>query len=172
MKKIVTTLLLSTLATFALNIGEIPKEVTISGDNGGKVDGSAWSSSMLKDKVFVLFYVDPDKKEDSEKFVDALHAKNYDTEKYGSVAIINLKATWLPNFAIGKMLKKKQDSFPNTTYVKDKTKFLVDNWSLADDSSNVIVLDTTGKVLYLHEGMIDESEMQTIFKLLEKEINK
>jgi len=172
MKKIITTLLLSTLATFALNIGEVPKEVMISGDNGGKVDGSAWSSSMLKDKVFVLFYVDPDKKEDSEKFVDALHAKNYDKEKYGSIAIINLKATWLPNFAIEKMLKKKQEAFPDTIYVKDKTKLLVSEWSLADDSINVILFNKKGELLYTHEGFIDEEETKNIFSLIEKEISK
>jgi len=35
-KKTLTSLLLATVSTFALNIGEIPKEVTLSGDNGGR----------------------------------------------------------------------------------------------------------------------------------------
>ena len=167
MKKILTTLLISTVATFALTIGEVPKTVTLEGDNGGLVDGSAWNSSMLKDKVYVLFYVDPDKKDDNEGFIDALHEKNYDREKYGSVAIINLKATWLPNFAIEKKLKDKQEKFPNTTYAKDKTKYLVQEWELADDSSNVLVFDKEGKLLYQHSGPVEGEEMEKVFKIID-----
>ena len=170
MKKLLTTLLIATVSTFALTIGEIPKEITLSGENGGRVDGTAWNSKMLKDKVYVLFYVDPDKKADNEAFIDALHEKNYDKEKYGSVAIINLKATWLPNFAIEKKLKDKQEKFPDTTYVKDKTKYLVQKWELADDSSNVLLFDKEGKLLYQYSGRIEGDEMEKVFKLIEENL--
>ena len=168
MKKILTTLLTSTVVIFALNVGEVPKEVTLFGENGGLVDGTPWSSTMLKDKLHVVFYVDPDKKGDNEAFIDALHAKNYDREKYGSVAIINLKATWLPNFAIEKKLKAKQEQFPQTTYAKDKTKYLVAEWELADDSSNVLVFDKEGKLLYNHSGAIEGEEMEKVFTIIEE----
>ena len=140
MKTTLTSLVLATVSTFALNIGEIPKEVTLSGDNGGRVDGTEWHSTMLKGKLHVLFYVDPDKKKDNDAFIEELHAKNYDKEQYASVAIINLKATWLPNFAIEKKLKSKQEEFPSTIYCKDKTKYLVQEWEVADDASNVLIL--------------------------------
>ncbi len=172
MKKLLTTLLIATVSTFALNLGEIPKEVTLSGENGGRVDGTAWHSKMLKDKVYVLFYVDPDKKSDNEAFIDALHKKNYDKEKYGSVAIINLKATWLPNFAIEKKLKSKQKEFPNTIYAKDKTKYLVKEWELADDASNILIFDKEGKLIYQHEDAITDKEMQKAFTLIEESLNK
>ena len=172
MKKVLTILLIATVSTFALNLGEIPKEITLSGENGARVDGTAWNSKMLKDKVYVLFYVDPDKKEDNEAFIDALHEKNYDKEKYGSVAIINLKATWLPNFAIEKKLKSKQKEFPNTLYAKDKTKYLVKEWELADDASNILIFDNDGKLIYQHEGTVTDEEMQKAFALIEKNLNK
>ena len=172
MKKLLTTLLIATVSTFALNLGEIPKEVTLSGEDGGRVDGTAWHSKMLKDKVYVLFYVDPDKKGDNEAFIDALHKKNYDKEKYGSVAIINLKATWLPNFAIEKKLKSKQKEFPNTIYAKDKTKYLVKEWNLADDASNILIFDKEGKLIYQHEGAVTDEEMQKAFMLIEENLNK
>ena len=168
MKKTLTTLLISTIATFAITVGEVPKEISLEGDNGGLVDGTVWSSSTLKDKVHVLFYIDPDKKDDNEPFIDALHAKNYDREKYGSVAIINLKATWLPNFAIEKKLKAKQEQFPDTTYAKDKTKYLVAEWELADDSSNVLVFDKEGKLLYNHSGAIEGDEIEKVFSIIEE----
>ena len=50
MKKVLTTLLITSVSTFALTLGEVPKEVTLSGDNGARVDGTAWHSNMLKDK--------------------------------------------------------------------------------------------------------------------------
>ena len=172
MKKVLTTLLITTVSTFALTLGEVPKEVILSGDNGARVDGTAWHSNMLKDKVYVFFYVDPDKKDDNEAFIDALHEKNYNKEKYGSVAIINLKATWLPNFAIEKKLKAKQKEFPNTIYVKDKTKYLVKEWNLADDASNILIFDKEEKLIYQHEGAITDEEMQKAFMLIEENLNK
>ena len=172
MKRVLTTLLIATVSTFALNLGEIPKEITLSGENGARVDGTAWNSKMLKDKVYVLFYVDPDKKADNEAFIDALHEKNYDKEKYGSVAIINLKATWLPNFAIEKKLKSKQKEFPNTIYAKDKTKYLVKEWELVDDASNILIFDNDGKLIYQHEGAVTDKEMQKAFALIEKNFTK
>jgi predicted transcriptional regulator len=172
MKKTLITLLIATVSTFALTVGEIPKDITLSGDNGARVDGTAWQSRMLKDKVHVLFYVDPDKKEDNDAFIEALHKKNYDTEQYASVAIINLKATWLPNFAIEKKLKSKQKEFPNTIYVKDKTKYLVQEWALPDDASNVLIFDKKGKLIYQHEGAVSNDEMQKAFALIEENLNK
>jgi len=170
MKNILVALLLSGMSLFALTVGEVPKEVTLSGKNGGLVDGKPWSSSMLKDKVYVLFYVDPDKKEDNEAFIEALHKKQYNRSKYGSVAIINLKATWLPNFAIEQKLKAKQKKFPQTTYAKDKTKYLVKEWGLADDSANVVVFDKNGKVLYTHTGPFSKEQMEEVFTIIEKHL--
>ncbi len=168
MIKIFSSLFISTLTLFALTVGEVPKAITLSGDNGGSVDGTDWNSSMLKEKVHVLFYIDPDKKEDNDAFIDALHAKNYDRNNYGSVAIINLKATWLPNFAIEKKLKAKQEEFPNTLYVKDKTKYLVSKWEIADDSANVLIFDKAGLLIYSHTGAMSSEEIQQAFALIEK----
>ncbi len=167
MKKLITFILISTISIFAINVGEIPKEVTLSGKNGGLVNGSKWDSAMLKGKVYVLFYVDPDKKGANDKFIEELHQKNYDPNKYGSVAIINLKATWLPNFAIEKKLKTKQKEFPNTIYVKDKTKHLVKEWQLADDNANVLIFDKEGRVIYKHEGSMNKNDMKKAFDVID-----
>jgi predicted transcriptional regulator len=170
MKKMIINILLSSVVAFALNVGETPTEVTLFGENGSCVDGTAWNSNMLKGKVHLLLYVDPDKKEDNEAFIENLNAKKYKNSTFSSIAIINLKATWLPNFAIEKKLKEKQENFPNTLYLKDKTKHLVKEWDLADDSSNVIIFDKEGKVIYTHVGVIKDEEMKRVFALIEKQI--
>ena len=170
MKKIglIVTILTSFLS--AIVVGEVPKKVTIEGKNGALVSGKAWHSSMLKDKVYILFYIDPDEKDTNNDFSEALKKRAYDLETFGTVAIINLEATWLPNFAIESSLQEKQKEYPNTTYVKDKTKYLVKEWGLSDDSSDISVFAKNGEVLYHFSGKLPKSEIEKVLKLIDENI--
>lgn len=161
--------LLSTLNLYAITVGETPKNVTIEADNGGFVeDGAPWSSKSIKDKVYVLFYVDPDEKDVNEAFSDALKAKEYRKKgDFGSMAIINLAATWKPNFIIESILKSKQEEFPDTIYVKDKKSVLVKEWQLADDNSDILIFDKMGKLLFYKAGKMSEEDMHKAFTLIE-----
>jgi len=125
---------------------------------------------MLKSKVYTLFYVDPDERDLNNDFADALKAKNFDRKKVNSVAIINLKATWLPNVILESKLKEKQKKFPHTIYVKDKKKVLVKQWSLADDNSDILIFDKKGKLIYKKFGKISAKEIPEVLKLIEKNI--
>jgi len=170
--KLLLASLLTTLSLSALTLGEIPKTVTIEGDNGGNVaDNSAWNSSTIKDKVYVMFYVDPDEKGVNEHFSAALKTKEYSKKgDFGSIAIINLAATWKPNFVIEKILKSKQEEFPDTIYVKDKASVLVNEWELGDDASNILLFDKNGKTLFYKSGKMSDEDMQKIFNLIEANI--
>ena len=170
--KLALVALLATLNLSALSLGKVQKEVTISGDNGGMVaDGSEWNSKSIKDKVYVMFYVDPDEKDVNEHFSQALKKKNYrEKGDFGTIAIINLAATWKPNFVIEKILKGKQKEFPTTIYVKDKNSVLVKEWEVADDSSDILIFDKTGKLLFYKAGKMEDADMQKAFKLIEANI--
>jgi predicted transcriptional regulator len=167
--KILALALLAAINLYAINVNEKPKEVTISGDNGGLVkDGKAWSSNMLKDKVYVVFYVDPDEKDVNEEFSQALKAKDYRSRgDFGSMAIINMAATWKPNFAINVILKGKQKEFPKTIYVKDKNKVLVKEWGLGDDASNILIFSKDGTLLFYKSGKMSEKDTQKAFDIIE-----
>ena len=167
--KLLLASLLTTLSLSALTVGEIPKSVTISGDNGGNVaDNSAWNSSSIKDKVYVMFYVDPDEKDVNEHYSQALKEKKYrEKGAFGSMAIINLAATWKPNFVIEKILESKQEEFPLTIYVKDKASVLVKEWDIADDASNILIFDKTGKLLFYKSGKMQEDDMKKSFEIIE-----
>ncbi len=167
MKKLILGLILFSLQLFGLQLDEVPPIVNLDEKNGGKADNSAWSSDMLKDKVFVLFYVDPDERNVNEEFSQALKDKKFDKEKYGSVAIVNMAATWMPNFAIESKLKTKQEKYPNALYVKDKKKVLVQKWGLADDASNIVVFGKDGKVLYFKKGKLTKDEILKVLQLIE-----
>ncbi len=167
MKTLYTLLLVPILAA-ALEVGAPPLHVSLEGDTGGALDGSAWSSDMLQGKVHILFYVDPDEKETNNDLSEALKAKTFERERFGSVAIVNMAATWLPNFAIAASLESKQKRYPNTLYVKDMHKHLVSEWGLADDSSDVLLFDREGNLRYLHEGKLDEKQIETLISLIEE----
>jgi len=170
MRKFLTSLLMSSITLLALNTGEVPPKVVLSEKNGGYLDGTEWNSSMLKNKLYVLFYVDPDERETNSAFTEVLKAKNYDLNYYGSVAIINLAATWLPNMVLESKLKEKQKKFPNTIYVKDKSKVLVKEWDLQDDSSNVLVFNKNGELIYSHFGKLDSSEITKVISLIDRNL--
>ena len=170
MQKVILGFLLLIGSCIAVELGQVPSAVTIDGDNGGRTDGELWSSSMLKDKVHIVFYVDPDKKDLNENLSNALKKRHFNRQEYASVAIVNLAATWLPNAIIESKLKDKQKKFPDTTYVKDKKKVLVKKWNLADDNSDILILDKTGKLIYKKFGKVSDTEIIEVLKLIEKNI--
>jgi YtfJ family uncharacterized protein len=167
-KKVVSVFFLLLSSCMAIELGAVPKVVTIDGKNGGRIDGSAWESSMLQGKIHTVFYVDPDKRDLNNPLADALKEKNFDRKKVNSVAIINLAATWLPNVFIESKLKEKQKKFPHTIYVKDKKKVLVDQWGLADDNSDILIFDQKGKLLYKKFGQVSDEEIKDVIALIEK----
>jgi len=170
MRKIILSVLVLCGVSFAVEVGEVPSAVTIEGENGGNVNGKPWDSSMLKGKIHTVFYVDPDERDLNNDFADALKARKFDRKKVNSVAIVNLAATWLPDVIIESKLKDKQKKFPDTIYVKDKNKVLVNAWKLADDNSDILIFNKKGKLIYKKFGKVSESEIPKVIKLIEKNL--
>jgi predicted transcriptional regulator len=170
MTRLLSLLLIAAFKLSALTLGTPPPEVTLAGDTGGTVEGKSWSSSSLRGKVHILFYVDPDKKDTNNDLSEALKARAFDRSRYSSVAVINMAATWLPNFVIASSLRAKQERYPDTLYVKDKRRVLVNTWGIADDSSDILLFDRGGNLLYLHEGKVDKEGIDTIIQLIEEHL--
>jgi YtfJ family uncharacterized protein len=154
----------------AIDVGSVPPKVVLDGSDGGRTDGSAWSSQMLKGKVHLLFYVDPDEKDLNEPLTQALKKRHFDRRKFASVAVVNLAATWKPDVIIEALLKKKQKEFPDTIYVKDKKSVLVKKWQLADDNSDILVFDKQGRLLYKKFGRLSDDEIVQLLALIEKHL--
>ncbi len=170
MKVILSLLLiLFPVALFAaLPLGSTPKEVALSGDEGGLVvGGGAWASSSLKGKMSLIFYVDPDKKDVNDEATQELKKYKTNKTKFQSYAIINMAATWKPNAIISAILKGKQEEFPNTIYVQDMEKKLVREWGLEDDNSDVLLLDADLKVLFSQDGKLGAEDIQKLVELIQ-----
>lgn len=171
MKKIFFLSLVLVSYIFAdIKLNEKPNELILHDDLGGRVDGSPFSTKEIVGKVYYLVYVDPDEKGLNDEINEAIKAKKFDKTNFGSIAIINLAATWLPNFAIETMLKKKQEEFPNTIYLKDKKKFFVEKWGLKDDSFNILIFDKQGVLLYKVAGKATQEDIKNIISLIEQNL--
>ena len=149
-------------AAAQLNIGETPPTVIFDGESGGRVGGGAWSSDSLMGKVHILMYVDPDKVKVNSHVEDALAAQNFDRSNVASVAVINMAATWKPNFAIDLLLKSKQEKFPNTLYVRDLKRVLVAAWGLVDDGYHVLVIAPDGRVIFSGANALSDSQVEQL----------
>lgn len=150
----------------ALEIGEIPPKIELKEKLGGRLDGKPWSSDELQGKVYVLFYVDPDEKDTNNDASEALDREKFPADKFQSVGIINMAATWLPNFAISSALKDKQKRYPRTIYVRDYKKVVVKAWKIADDSSDVLAFDKQGRLIFRKDGKLGPEEIRSLIKVI------
>ena len=163
---LVLAVLLMNQAADAIEIGEIPPKIELKEKLGGRLDGKPWSSEELRGKVHILFYVDPDEKDTNNDASDALDREKFPGDRFQSVGIINMAATWLPNFAISSALKDKQKRYPTTIYVRDYKKVLVNTWKIADDSSDVLAFDKNGGLIFRKDGKLTTEEIQRLIRVI------
>jgi YtfJ family uncharacterized protein len=154
------------IAWAGIKMGHVPKNIELKGDLGGRLDHSPWESNELKGKVHVLFYVDPDEKDLNNEASEALKAEGFSREKFQSVAIINMAATWLPNFAISSSLKKKQERYPTTIYIRDYKKVVVNAWEISDDNSNVLAFDKQGRLVFRKDGKLNQEDIRKLIRII------
>jgi YtfJ family uncharacterized protein len=110
--------------------------------------------------------VDPDEKDTNNEASEALDKEKFPAEKFQSVAVINMAATWMPNFAISMSVEEKQKRYPRTIYVRDYKKVLVNAWQVADDSSNILAFDRQGKLIFRKDGKLTAEDIQKLIKAI------
>ncbi len=166
-----TILLLPGLLLAALPLGKKLPKAVLSGDNGGYVDGGAFDSTTLTGKLSIIFYVDPDEGELNDKASDALEDdtildKAREEGKSASYAIINMAATWLPNAVVKGLIEDGQKEYPNTNYVFDMNEVLHEKWGIATDTSDVLVVNKEGNVVFSKDGELSDSDIQAMLKAI------
>ena len=82
--------------------------VTLSGDSG-YYSGKEWSSDMLKGKITMLMYVDPDEKSKGENFKPYIERmeRELNFDRFQIVVVLNIGSTWKPKFIIKKLMGDK-----------------------------------------------------------------
>jgi predicted transcriptional regulator len=156
MKRILFTslLVLALQAQAGLTIGKPLPDITLPQSNG-----SSWHSNSLRGHKHLLIYMDPDKRKNVQPLLKALQASSRSLQ---TVAIVNLAATWMPNKILISKLKQNQSKMKNTTYLFDPKRMLVRAWGLADNDTEVLVLDRNNRVLYRKHGPLDSVSVNAI----------
>jgi predicted transcriptional regulator len=151
-----------------VTVNNTPTTINLEGSTGGKISGEAWSSEEIQKtgKIVSLFYLDPEEKKLNEPVEQAYDKENFPPDKHGSIAVINMAAAWYPNSLIDGQLKKKQEKYPRTVYVKDIKKALVQEWGLMDNSVNVVIFDRSGKPLFVKKGPMNPEEIAAMMKII------
>jgi len=159
------------LVTLAADIGQIPPQIELSDKTGGRVDGTPWSSSEIRGKVYTLMYVDPDEKEMNVHVEQALKKMDFPKDRYGSIAVINMEATWKPNAIINSILRKKQEEFPDTIYVRDMDFYLAHAWKLQEKSSYaVLTFAPDGRLLFQKDGKLSDQEVTELIGIIQAQL--
>lgn len=173
MKKTVALLILAIAPLLAELTMEKPlPTITLEGENGGYYNGSTWDSSMLQGKTTMLMYVDPDEKNKGEVFKPTIEAfeKDLDFDKFQILVILNLDATWKPDFVIRTLMKSKLADYPKRTYILDTGSVLVEKWGLANNEYNTVIINDERKVIYSHSGEWKDGEMSKIDTIVRSEV--
>lgn len=170
MKHLLKVLILLSVAllfnqlVWALEFGEPPPKVELKEKLGGRLDAKPWSSDELQGILSVIFYVSPDERDTNNPASEALDKEKFPADRFRSYGIINMAASMLPNFVISSFLKEKQERYPKTIYVRDYKKVLVNAWNIADHSSNVMVFDKKGTLIFRKDGKLTDEEIQKLIK--------
>ncbi|BCD68517.1 YtfJ family protein [Nitratiruptor sp. YY09-18] len=156
---------------YAIEIGQMPQHVILQGKQGYCVGTKKpFDTKTLRGKVTLFVYVDPDKKDQNAQFFEKVKQLHFPKERFNSVVVINMAATWIPNFVLSSILRKKQQQFPRTLYVKDFHKNFVKEWHMADNAMNILILDKDLKVLFAHTGKLTPKQQQDALKILQERI--
>ena len=169
--RIILLILVTWFASLKAELTQL-KPIELCEKVGGFKNGLTWKSDSLLGNTNVLIYVDPDKITDIKQCVSILEKENSMHNEFGITYIVNTKATLIPTFLIKSKIRKKAKNTENISYILDKNKVLIDNWELQDNSANILVLDSSNRILYQYAGKIESTQIEKIMKEIEISINQ
>jgi predicted transcriptional regulator len=174
MKKIVFAVLLVLLwtvsAAFAaeLKVGEKASDFKLKDSTGKEY---TLDDPQFQGKVLYIAYVDPDEKDTNNHVEDTLKKEKesgaLDKDRYEGFGIVNLKATWLPDFAIKSAVKKKKKK-TGAIILLDPDYTILNQWGLKNDASNVMVLDKERICRYIYSGKLPEDELAKMLAIIKE----
>jgi predicted transcriptional regulator len=138
----------------------------------GSLDGKDFDSASLKGKAFVLFYVSPKQKELNMEASEELKAQKFDGDVFGSVAIIDLKSSWIPNGLIMRAIKAKQEKYPRTIYLKDKKRYMHDILKFEPTGNEIFAFDDDGKMVFKHQGKASPEKVKELIKIMKASVKE
>ncbi len=127
------------------------------------------NSSELKGRVLYFNYSDPGSKDMNKHVDDALKGDpGLDRRKsYIGLGIANMKASLLPDFAIARVIKNKQQE-TGATILLDDNYIILNSWGLKNKVSNVVVLDKERICRYIYKGKLPTAEVERLISIIKE----
>ncbi|MDH5926695.1 YtfJ family protein [Vibrio lentus] len=157
-----------------LSVGETLPAVDVS--NYGEIvlnDGStgyqAWATNALLGKVRVVQAIAgrSSSKELNAPLMAAITASKFAEDSYQTTTIINQDdAIWGTGSFVKSSAESSKEEFPWSSMVLDEDGAVASSWALAEESSAIIVQDKQGKILFVKEGALNESEVTQVIELI------
>lgn len=182
MNKILAAIALSLTSFVALShnltLGENLPQVIIA-DKGhvdliaGEFEYRQWSTVELQNKIILVQHIAgrTSAKELNEPMIEAVKKSYFPLEKYNTATLVNLDdAIWGTGAIVASQLKSNKEEFPDAIFVLDEEGDIRNRWGLTEESSAIIVLDQTGKILYVKDGEMNPTEIDTVIGIINANI--
>ncbi|NOG97901.1 MAG: hypothetical protein HND52_08055 [Ignavibacteriae bacterium] len=153
-----------------VELDKTPTPVILKDDLGSRINGEAWDSNILKDKINLILYVAPSQQDVIEPLLEKVNEQNYPKELFETTLILNTSATWIPNSIIEGKVESKAEEDSSITYVLDKEEVLLEQWNLSEDYPNIILVDDNGKVSFISKEEFNEKIEGELLHQIELEI--
>jgi predicted transcriptional regulator len=164
---VLLVLLWSTFAVAAdLKVGEKALDFRLRDSLGKEY---TLNSPELRGRVLYFNYSDPSSKDMNKHVDDALKSDpGLDRKKsYVGLGIANMKASLLPDFAIARVIKSKQQE-TGATILLDDNYIILNSWGLKNKVSNVVVLDKERICRYIYKGKLPKDEVEKLINKIKE----
>jgi YtfJ family uncharacterized protein len=128
-----------------------------------------WNTSLLLGKVQVVHYLAARLTASKlhEPFTDALRTAAFPAEKYESTSLINVNdALWGTAGFVESELKTNKIKFPHERLVSDVEGIGLKQWELRRGNSVIVILDKSGKVIFLTENALSPNQIADVLALI------
>ena len=161
---ILLVLLITSLFTKEKTSGKLEVGIQASEWIFPDADGKYFNMDFWQGKILLINYVDPDAFEMIEPFNDEVN-RLFSRDKCDGLAIVDCKATWIPNFLIRKVAAAKANKF-ETEILFDYDTELRKSWGLKENNNNVIVLDKDRICRAIVRGNITDKKQKELIQLI------
>ena len=136
---------------------------------GKETKFTKWSTQNMLGKVRVIQAIAgrSSAKELNAPMMTAITAAKFPDESYQTTSIINQDdSIWGTGSFVKSSIQDSKKEFPWSSMVLDESGTVASSWALKEESSAIIVQDKQGKILFVKEGALNESEVTQVIELI------
>lgn len=145
-------------------------EILVKGDD---ISYQEWSSQDMIGKVRVIQAIAgrSSSKGLNQPLMAAITDSKFAQDSYQTTSIINQNdAIWGTGSFVKSSAEDSKKDFPWSSMVLDEDGKVAGAWDLQEESSAIIVQDKQGKVLFVKEGALNQSEIEQVLSLIKDNI--